>query len=88
MRHMASHDSLEKLETVRVKGEPGGDDVEDFVVVEVFQGEEQYEDEQTDVEMEEEEIEEEIQEIVEESDNYTLTESKTNSNQSVIVKVY
>lgn len=78
MRHMASHDT-DKSDSIRVKGEPEGDG--SYVVVEVFQGEEQYEDEQTDAEMEEEEeVEEEMQEIIEESDNYTLTESKNDLN--------
>lgn len=51
---------------------------ENYVVVEVIQDglEEQYEDEVTDVELEEDEMGEELETIVEESDNYTLAESK------------
>lgn len=83
MRHMASHDLNNEAgttRTVRVKGETVTDDMldENYVVVEVIQDglEEQYEDEVTDVELEEDEMGEEMETIVEESDNYTLAESK------------
>lgn len=72
MRHMASHE-LQTGKKSRVKAEQSGD----YVVVEVFQEEEQYEDEEDDnIDMQEDEEEmHELEQIVEE-DNYTLTESE------------
>lgn len=77
MRHMAQHDSGVIERTSIVKGEPGDAD-SNYVVVEVFQDgtEEQYEDEVSELELEDEEIDEEMETIVEESENYTLEESK------------
>lgn len=75
---MARHElGDETSEAVVVKGEAGAEDLDgDFVVVEVIEegAEEMYEDEDSNFEFEGEP--EEMEEIVEESDNFTLTESK------------
>lgn len=76
---MARHElGDETSESVVVKGEAGTEDLdENYVVVEVIQegAEEMYEDEDSNFEYEGEP--EEMEEIVEEeSDNFTLTESK------------
>lgn len=75
---MARHElGDETNEAVVVKGEAGAEDMDgNYVVVEVIQedAEEMYEDEDSNIEYEEEH--EEMEEIVEESDNFTLTESK------------
>lgn len=78
---MASHEvsSQGGSRKIQVKGEPNDLMLEEnYVVVEVIQDgtEEQYEDEGTDLELEDDEMGEEMETIVEESDNYTLTESK------------
>jgi transcriptional repressor CTCF len=75
MRHMAAHDLQAGKKSTRVKAEQSG---EDYVVVEVFHEEEQYEDEEDEameLQEEEEDMTEQLEQIVEE-DNYTLTESE------------
>jgi transcriptional repressor CTCF len=74
MRHMAAHD-LQSGKKSHVKAEQSG---EDYVVVEVFHEEEQYEDEEDEameLHEDEEDMTEQLEQIVEE-DNYTLTESE------------